>query len=108
MGQIFKSIDMSAILYTSGVGNVDDKGIDELYFDALNPDDKDEKVFTYKILGDNWFVVSGYHNNDIFYKKTILSDKSGLVLSFYFKFPKSKKSFYSDITVRMSKSFKAL
>jgi hypothetical protein len=106
MGQVFKSTDMDAKLITYGEGNPNDMAIDDLYFDALNPDDKDYKVFTYKLLSDNWFVVTGYHNNNVFYKKTILSTNTGLILSFYFEYPKSKKSTYDDITIRMSKSFK--
>lgn len=90
MGQIFKSADMDAKLLTYGEGNPDDKTIEDLYFDALNPDDKNEKVFTYKIQKNNWFVVTGFHNDDVFYKKTILSKTTGLIISFHFKYLKSK------------------
>ncbi|WP_162596638.1 hypothetical protein [Thiofilum flexile] len=108
MEQAFKSSDKETVLFTYGEENKDHKTIKELYADGLNPSDKNEKVFTYKRLGKSWFVVSGYHNNNIFYQKTILSKTTGSVISFYFEHPKSQKPFYNNITVRMSKSFKEL
>lgn len=108
MGQIFKSADMDAKLFTYGIGNPDEKMIDDLYFDELNPEDKDERVFTYKKMSNNWFVVTGFHQEKVFYTKTILSESTGLIKKFYFEYPKTKKSTYDDITIKLSKSFKEL
>ena len=108
MGQVFKSADMDAKLFTYGEGNPDNQAIDDLYFNELNPEDKDEKIFTYKALGDDWFVVTGFHGDDVFYIKTILSESTGMIKKFYFSYPKSKKTIYDKITIKMSKSFKEL
>lgn len=108
MGQTFKSADNKAKLFTYGEGNPDNKTIDDLYFDAINPEDKNDKVFTYKTQKDNWFVVTGFHKDKVFYKKSILSASSGLILSFYFEYPKAKKTLYDAMTINMSKSFKEL
>lgn len=52
MGQVFKSAEMDAQLFTYGKGNPDNQTIDDLFFDSLNPENKNELVFTYKIIAD--------------------------------------------------------
>ena len=105
MGQVFKSANMDAILYTFGRGNPNDLLIDYLYYEALNPDDKNERVFTYKRMGDNWFVVSGFHKNKIFYMKSFISN-NGLIKTIRFRYDKSKAKLYNKITTKIAKSFK--
>lgn len=107
-GQIFKSADNQAKLLTYGAANFNDQSIDELYQDALKPENRDELVFTYKNLGTNWFVVSGFHKDKVFYKKVILSASSNLALTFDFEYPKAQKALYDEMTAKMSKSFKEL
>lgn len=108
MGQLFKSADNNAKLYTYGKGNIDEQDIEGLFQEALNPDNKDEKVITYKNMGSNWFVITGFHKDKVFYTKSILSKATGLILTFYFEYPKTQKSLYDKVTVKMSKSFKEL
>lgn len=105
MGQVFKSIDSDAILYTFGKGNPDDLTIEDIYDNELNPNDKDERVFTYKVLRDNWFVISGVHNKKIFYVKTFISD-TGLIKTIRFRYDRSKSKVYDKVISIISKSFK--
>ncbi|ASF47719.1 hypothetical protein [Methylovulum psychrotolerans] len=107
MGQVFKSEDMDAVLFTYGEGNIDDKGIDALFFDALHPDDKAERVFVYQAKGDDWFVVTGFYKQEVFYQKTLVK-KDSLLKTIYFTYPKAKKALYDKITSHIAKSFKHL
>ncbi len=106
LSQVFKSADMDAVLVVDGIGNPDEKIIDDLYYDALNPDDKKERVFIYHTMGNDWFVVTGFHKDKVFYQKTILSESDGHIKTIYFTYPKAKKAFYDKITTKIAQSFK--
>jgi hypothetical protein len=62
------------------------------------------KSVTYKLLKDDFFVVSGYKGDNVYYQKTVLKD--GKLKTFYTEYPKSKKEKMDPVTVRMSRSFK--
>jgi hypothetical protein len=58
---------------------------------------------TYKTRGENWFVVSGYQGNDIFYTKTILRDGKYKVLSI--RYDLSLKPKFDPIVAEIAQSF---
>jgi hypothetical protein len=62
------------------------------------------KTVTYKLLKDDFFVVSGYKGDNVYYQKTVVKD--GKFKTFYTEYPKSKKDKIDPVTVRMSRSFK--
>jgi len=62
------------------------------------------KTVTYKLLKDNFFVVSGYKGDNVYYQKTV--NNNGKLKTFYTEYPRSKKAEMDPVTVRMSRSFK--
>ncbi len=66
---------------------------------------------TYKVVKDNWFVISGYdvfERNTIFYQKTIFNREYGTLIDFYIRYPKDDKLLFNEITANMSTSFKTI
>ena len=58
----------------------------------------------YKILKDNWFVVSGQDEEGIYYLKTLV--KNGQTHFLAVHYPVSQKDIFDSILPRISKSFK--
>lgn len=58
---------------------------------------------TYKTRGENWFVVSGYQGDDIFYTKQILRDGKYKVLSI--RYDLSLKPEFDPIVAEIAESF---
>lgn len=58
---------------------------------------------TYKILKENWFVISGQNGNDIFYYKMIVKKNQTHFLMI--TYPKVQKDLFDNILPRISKSF---
>ena len=58
----------------------------------------------YKILKDNWFVISGKKGNEIYYFKTII--KNGKTHYLRISYPISQKDIFDSILPRISKSFR--
>jgi len=105
-GQKFLSKDADAILTVYGSNNVLNQTLADLYLEESKGGtyDSPKKVVTYKVLKNNWFVVSGYNSGKIFYQKTILNKDQ--FKSFYFEYPASKKKIYDPITKHIASSFK--
>lgn len=61
---------------------------------------------TFNTLKDNWFVVSGFRNNNVFYTKQFVFNNELKVL--YITYPISQKDKYDKFTEKISKSFKGL
>lgn len=105
-GQKFLSKDADASLIVYGSNNAFDQSLEDLYLDESRgglPEDP-KKVVTYRVLKNNWFVVSGYNAGKIFYRKTILNKDQ--FKSLYFEYPESKKKIYDPVTKQLSSSFK--
>lgn len=104
-GQKFLSKDAEVSLLVYGSNNALDKSLEEVYREesrggtAENP----KRVVTYKMLEDNWFVVSGYNAGRIFYQKTLLS--GGVFKTFILEYDESEKARYDAIAKRIEKSF---
>lgn len=62
-----------------------------------------EGIITYKTIEGNWFVISGYKGDDIFYQKTFSGDDENTFLIMY---PKDQKATYDDIVTTLDRSFK--
>jgi hypothetical protein len=104
-GQKFLSKDADVSLLVYGSNNSLNQSLEEVYREesrggtAENP----KKVVTYKVLEDNWFVVSGYNSGRIFYQKTIFHDD--VLKTFVFEYDESEKERYDPIAKRLAASF---
>jgi len=73
-----------------------------LYREELN---QPNQTVTYKRLADNWFVISGYENNRVFYNKTLLHQ--GDVLTLSIDYDKAFQPKFDPIVAAISRSFQA-
>lgn len=106
-GQVFTSLAGDASLRVYGTNF--DKSSPDLYpniEDAFHEaaSEKTGKVITYKLLKDNWFVVSGLIDNKIFYQKTVYGKQQTCTL--YLEYPKNQQKTYDAITKHIANSLK--
>lgn len=106
-GQKFLSKDADASLIVYGSNDALNQSLQDLYLEESRggTHEKPTKVVTYKVLTNNWFVVSGYNSRKVFYQKTILNKNQ--FKSFFFEYPESKKKIYDPITKHIAGSFKS-
>lgn len=90
-GQIFLSKDSKVELRVSGIYNVMETTIAQEYEEESRGGmpSAPKKVVAYKKLKDNWFVVSGYIDGNIFYQKRYLIDDHFVGL--YITYPESQR-----------------
>jgi hypothetical protein len=69
-----------------------------------NDPDKPKRVLTYKKLGKNFYVVSGYNNSKVFYQKTIIIND--VLATCMLEYNEAEKSIYDKVCDRIYKSFK--
>jgi len=105
-GQKFLSKEGDGILLVYGSHNINDQTIKERYQEESRgkTEESQTKVVSYRVLKDNWFVISGYVSGKIFYQKTILNNDQ--FKTFYFEYPETKKKRYDPIIKHLSTSFK--
>jgi hypothetical protein len=63
---------------------------------------------TYRQTKGNWFVLSGFIGNRIYYRRSVLTEEGAAVSTFLIEFPQEQKPFYENIVTRMSWSFKGM
>jgi hypothetical protein len=104
-GQKFLSKDANTSLLVYATHNALDQSLEDAYREqsrggtAENP----KKVVTYKVLKDNWFIVSGYNAGRVFYQKTIVN--GDIFKTFVLEYDEEKKQLYDPITKRLASSF---
>lgn len=76
----------------------------DLYNRARIP--TNNRSVTYSVLRDDWFVVSGYENGEVYYQKSLLDN--GVLKSFQMHYPEELKPEFDAITAQISWSFRAL
>jgi len=105
-GQKFLSKEGDVSLLVYGSHNFNNQTIKERYQENLQgkTDENPNKVISYRILKENWFVISGYVSGKIFYQKTILNNDQ--FKTFYIEYPETQKKTYDPIVKRLSTSFK--
>lgn len=59
---------------------------------------------TTKTLGENWFVISGLKDGEVFFRKTILAND--IFYSFQISCPEARKDAYALLIQRIAGSFK--
>jgi len=102
----FISLDHRTTFYLISMHNHQGQNIDDLAAAAEAAFAEEKAVITYRRKRQDWFVLSGFISNNIFYRKTILSNGGQTIGTFQINFPKDQKPFYYDIVERMSWSFK--
>ena len=102
-GQKFLSKDEKVVMLVYGQFNVLNQTLKNAFSEALREGTPGGAV-TYKLLKDNWFVVSGTVSNRVFYQKTMLVGNT--FKTFRIEYPESQKAAFDRITVEIAKSFK--
>ncbi len=96
-GQIFRSSDGLTEMRVYGSQDLGG-GLAAAYSEA-----QEGKNVTYKTMKRNWFVVSGYNGEKIFYQKTMFKD--GVLKTFTIEYNQSQKSIYDAALARIARSF---
>ena len=103
-GRRFVSKDGSAVLRVYGSSNHLRKKLIDRYVEESNLSDKPaQTLVTYKVIKDDWFVISGYEGDKIFYQKEFLVDDQ--FKTFIFTFPHSKRAIYEPLIAGFAASF---
>ena len=101
-GQKFISKDSQTILMAYRDFRIYDRDeLQESYYEDLKAANT---VITYKKLGNNYYVISGYKNNKIFYQKSIIRGQ-GLCTAII-EYPESEKNYYNKVCENIFRTFK--
>ncbi|MBV6623216.1 MAG: GerMN domain-containing protein [Rivularia sp. (in: Bacteria)] len=100
-GRTFVSPDRNIVMKVFGRYNIQDENIESLYNQQFNQTNKE---VTYKSLGDDYFVVSGYENNQVFYNKVLFSNNR--ILHLNIDYNKSLQPEFDSIVREISNSFR--
>lgn len=105
-GQKFLSKGADAHLLVYGSSNALDESLVERFREESRGGlaDNPKKVVTYKLLKNNWFIVSGFISGRIFYQKTLLHQEQ--FKTFYFEYPENQKARYEPLIKGFVASFK--
>jgi hypothetical protein len=90
--------DIIISVETTGEGSMSSLAND--YQNTINS----ESGVDYKVLKNNWYVVSGQNQQDIYYFRTFF--KNGQTHYLRIEYPVSKKDIFDSLLPRISKSFK--
>ena len=104
----FWTPDRRATAVVTGIRN----GLGQSLADLLDEATKDvtensHGTITYTRARDNWFVISGFIGERIFYRRSFLSDRSRVIGSLWIEFPRTMRPCFEDAVSMMSLSFRA-
>lgn len=104
----FWTPDRRATAVVTGIRN----GLGQSLADLLDEATKDvtensHGTITYTRSRDNWFVISGFIGERIFYRRSFLSDRSRVIGSLWVEFPRTMRPCFEDAVSMMSLSFRA-
>lgn len=104
-GQKFLSRDGRATMLVYGGHQLDTVSISDMYEAASKERSLSgaSRTVTMKVLKKDWFVISGYAGERVFYQKTMLRD--GVIKTFIIEYDRSQRSLYDPITARVARSF---
>jgi hypothetical protein len=103
----FWTTDRRATAVVTGIRN----GLGQSLTDLLDEATKDvtensHGTITYTRSRDNWFVISGFIGERIFYRRSFLSDRSRVIGSLWIEFPRNMRPCFEDAVSMMSLSFR--
>jgi predicted nucleic acid-binding Zn ribbon protein len=99
-GQRFASKDQRVRMTVSGQPNAPEKPLAEWFKAEFKPG----RTITYQVLRDNWFVISGFEGDRVFYLKTRLED--GALRTFHLEADRTLQPQMQPITEKIARSFK--
>lgn len=103
-GQKFASKEGRAELIVYGANNIDSETTKSAFDNAVKElGGEAGRVVTYKVMKKHWFVISGRHDKNIFYSKTI--NRGDTLVTFIFEYPESERATFDPITTRIANSF---
>lgn len=106
-GRTFQSPDGQIVMRVYGYNNALSKSLDQLYQQVLDEHSNSEnQTITYQLIGDNFFAVSGYQGDWVFYQKTILDDN--VVKTLEFSYRRSFQPDFDPIVSEVATSFETL
>lgn len=107
-GRIFTDRNGTEILRVFGRINMDADGnpvsLTRQFQLDLQEAEKNGDSITYRKLGDTFFVISGYRQGAIFYRKTIARDDAFAYASM--RYPATAKATYDPVSANISRSFR--
>jgi hypothetical protein len=103
----FWTPDRRATAVVTGIRN----GLGQSLADLLDEATKDvtensHGTITYTRARDNWFVISGFIGERIFYRRSFLSDRSRVIGNLWIEFPRNMRPCFEDAVSMMSLSFR--
>jgi len=103
----FWTPDRRSTAVVTGIRN----GLGQSLNDILDEASKDvtensHGSITYTRSRDNWFVLSGFIGERIFYRRSFLSDRSRVIGSLWIEFPRAMRPCFEDAVSMMSLSFR--
>jgi len=104
-GLSFRSIDGAARFIVFGQFNVLEKTVEEMLADDLASGQYEQ--VTYQRKAANWYVLSGYRQGNVFYRKVFVPAGTDMLHAFEIDYPPQQKAVYDTITARMAKSLSA-
>ncbi len=102
-GQRFLSPDGAAMLMVWAGFNALETPLHEEFESALT--DRHREV-TYKTIKDNWFVISGYDQGRIFYRKTMLGKGGDAYYTFELLYPRELRQEFDPLVKPVADSFR--
>ncbi len=80
--------------------------LEHSFKDEMRYEEKGFDIVTYRAAKNNWYVLSGYKDDDIIYIKTYMSKDKRVFYHLRIKYPAKYKTEYNKIVSKASKSFK--
>jgi hypothetical protein len=105
-GRDFTSSDGAEFSVSGELNNPGDEKRTIAEFEAyLRGGDADYSNVTYRAIGADSLVLSGYRGDKVFYEKYIFSQNGQLINAFSVSYPTNMKAVYDPIVTRMARSF---
>ncbi len=99
-GRTFTSPNENIVIKAYGAHNISDNTISDLYRDTLSRVDGN---VTYERQEDNWFVISGYEGDRVFYIKEIIAHDDILTLDI--RYDRNLQNRFDPVVATISNSF---
>ncbi len=101
-GAVFVALDGSAEIRVWGAYNVLEQSLAELQQQALGEHTGDR--VTYRRQGSDWFVISGFSGQSIFYEKVIL--RADIVAGFVMTYPAAGRALFDQLLGSIAAGFR--
>lgn len=108
-GRHFISSDSKKNLLAFGNYNALLLTIEQLYKKTLDEYSDEGKRVGYKAQEKNWFVISGFDGDKVFYRKTVrhkINDDSEIDATVIFSYPSAEKALFDKVTEQIAGSLR--